>query len=85
MDKARKYLHTALQIKESDGLRIKMALLMPPIFSSAKEMRKRWDDMLVSLKQLANRNLVLPGGAFVWMMMIMIVMIVMIPMLLLAL
>ena len=64
MEEARKYYNLALRARDNDAIRIKLALLMPPVFTSHDDMLQRWKDVLSGLKKLLARpNFRLPNDA----------------------
>ena len=65
-DEALKWYKLVLRKHDSDAVRIKIAMLLPSVFTSAEDMKQRWDEMLVRLKALLKRpKLTLPRDAYV--------------------
>ena len=66
VDEAKKWYKHALRVQDSASVRIKMALLLPPVPASTTDMTLRWDACLVALKALLKRPaLRVPRDAFV--------------------
>ena len=66
VDEAKKWYKHALRVKDSASVRIKLALLLPPVPASKEDMTQHWNASLVALKALLKRpSLKVPRDAFV--------------------
>ena len=54
-DESKKWYKHCLRVKDSDAIRIKMALVLPAVFESVEDMKTRWSGMLSSVKKLLER------------------------------
>ena len=45
----------ALQANDDDGVRIKLAVMTPPVFTSLDDLQARYKDMLTAFKKLLSR------------------------------
>ena len=66
IDEARKFFNLALRSQDDNAIRIKLAMLMPAVYTSVEEMTKWWNDELIAFKKLLARpSLKLQSNALV--------------------
>ena len=65
VDAALQWFQQCQSIRNSDAVRIQMAMILPPVYNSLEDMQTRWKNMLSSLKKLLTRNLHLESDAYV--------------------
>ena len=54
-DEALRWYKLVLRKHDSDAVRIKIAMLLPSVFTSAEDMKQRWDGVLKDLTKLQQK------------------------------
>ena len=55
-----------MKVRDNDGVRIKVAILLPSVYESEAHMKEAWDGMLAQLNDLLKKpNLKLASDAYV--------------------
>ena len=65
-EESRKWYNQALKLHDDNGIRIKLAVMTPPVYESRDEMVQSWKGVLTALKKLLARpNIDVHGDSYV--------------------